>query len=120
MTRKILLVEDNLIAQRIASFIIRSTGDEVVIANNGTKAMDLATEQFFDLIITDIGLPDVDGFTIMETLRSGDSWTPMVGLTAHPDLSNEEIYVKPLTRELYQNIIARSCQQLNLPLRVNA
>jgi CheY-like chemotaxis protein len=120
MTRKILLVEDNLIAQRIASFIIRSIGDEVVVADNGTQAMELAEQQLFDLIIMDIGLPDIDGFTIMETIRSGENWTPMVGLTAHQDLSQNDIFVKPLTREMYQNIIAQSCRVLSSSQWVNA
>jgi len=108
MSCKILLVEDNLIAQRIGSFIINSFNDEVIIAATGAEAIKLAQEQLFDLIILDIGLPDIDGITIKETLRGTSNSTPIVGLTAYNDMTDETILAKPLTRELYQNMLSRA------------
>lgn len=108
MSRNVLLVEDNLIAQRIASFVITNCNDKVTVAGTGMKALELATTQNFDLIILDIGLPDMDGFTVRKRLFELGVTTPVVGLTAHEDLVDACIYSKPLTRELYQNILAKT------------
>lgn len=108
MPFKILLVEDNLIAQRIGSFIIKSAGDDVVVAGTGAEAIKLAREQLFNLIILDIGLPDIDGITIKETLRANNNNTPIIGLTAHEDIADDGILTKPLTRELYQNMLSQA------------
>lgn len=108
MSNKVLLVEDNLIAQRIASFIIKSCGDDPVIAKNGMEAINAAKTGTFDLIILDIGLPDIDGFTIKETLAGSGISTPIVGLTAYIDVCEPDIHAKPLTRKLYQNMLCQA------------
>lgn len=105
MRNKVLVVEDNMIAQRIASFIIKSCGDEPVVTTSGLEAIQLAKSELFDLIILDIALPDVDGFTIKETLRDNDINTPIVGLTAYSDICEDAIFIKPLTRKLYKNML---------------
>lgn len=104
MTNKILLVEDNAIAQRVAQFIIRSCGDEPTVVESGLEALRKANEEHFDLIIMDIGLPDVDGYTVRETLKGAGINTPVFGLTAHYDILEENVFTKPLTRKLYQNM----------------
>ncbi len=108
MSRNILLVEDNLIAQRIASFVISNCNDKVTVVGTGAEALKLATTQEFNLIILDIGLPDIDGLTVRKRLFELGVNTPVVGLTAHEDLTDVCIYSKPLTRELYQNILAKT------------
>lgn len=107
MPHKVLLVEDNLIAQRIAEVIIKTCGDEVTVAATGTEALLLAESQPFDLIIMDLGLPDIDGSAVIETLKAKNPAMPILGLTAHAETSNETIYSKPLTRELYQNMLVK-------------
>lgn len=108
MSHKVLVVEDNMIAQRIASFIIKSCGDEPVVITSGIEAIRLAKTQAFDLIILDIALPDVDGFTIKETLRGQGIETPIVGLTAYSEICEDAIFVKPLTRKLYRNMLCNA------------
>ena len=108
MPHNILLVEDNLIAQHIAEFVIKSCGDCVTIAATGSEALHFAAQNNYDLIILDMGLPDIDGQTIKETLLDRNIVTPIIGLTAHADLNDPSIMSKPLTRELYQQMLVNS------------
>ena len=79
---RILLVEDE---QRIASFIekgLKSAGYDVVITNSGKMGVTYALHGEFDLVILDIGLPDIDGFAVLEKLRGQGVQTPVIMLTA--------------------------------------
>jgi len=79
---RILIVEDE---QRIASFIekgLKAAGYEVVTTNSGKNAISFAVHGDFDLIILDIGLPDIDGFEVLESLRGQGVQTPVIMLTA--------------------------------------
>lgn len=105
MARKILIVEDNIIAQRIAKLIVTSLGDEAVVVDNGLEALQELQNHHYDLAIMDIGLPDVDGITVMETLREYGNHTPVIGLTAYDGVMDDHIFPKPFTRKLYQNIL---------------
>ena len=79
---RILIVEDE---QRIASFLekgLKKAGFEVVTTNSGMTALTFALHGDFELIILDIGLPDIDGFTVLENLRGQGAQTPVIMLTA--------------------------------------
>ncbi len=110
---RILLVEDNPIAQRIPKIILEEAGYTVVIADTGHAACAALdnTQPPFDLILLDIGLPDISGFEVAQHLRQLDSYknTPVIGLTAHiankiqPHNMNE-ITSKPFTQTLLDYI----------------
>ena len=79
---RILIVEDE---PRISSFIakgLRANGFTPTVAAEGTTGLDYAMSGEFDLIILDIGLPDIDGFTVLNRLREAGSRVPVVILTA--------------------------------------
>jgi PAS domain S-box-containing protein len=65
----ILLVEDNLLNQEVALEMLRRTGAKITIANNGVEAVDLAQSQSFDLILMDLQMPVMDGFTATRRIR---------------------------------------------------
>ena len=60
--RRVLLIEDNPIAQRLAGRLLSSLYCEVEIAETGKKALDLYRSGKFDFILVDIGLPDIPGY----------------------------------------------------------
>jgi len=63
---KILLVDDNLDLLKLLDEIIRRAGHEVVLAQDGQVALDLAKREAFDLVITDLIMPEKEGIeTIM-------------------------------------------------------
>jgi len=83
---KILLVEDNLINQKVLINILDKSGIEIVIANNGLEALNLIIEDKidFDLVLMDINMPVMDGYTATEKLREIDAFNelPIVAFSA--------------------------------------
>lgn len=81
MTR-LLLVEDE--ARLVASMTsgLDSAGIDVVHAGTGREGLALAAAGDFDIMVLDIGLPDMEGFTLLRRLRAGGSDLPVIILTA--------------------------------------
>jgi CheY-like chemotaxis protein len=69
--------------QRLLSVHLRACGAEVVIAENGQIALDLAMNNAFDLILMDMQMPVMDGYTATAELRRRGLTTPIVALTAN-------------------------------------
>jgi DNA-binding response OmpR family regulator len=79
---RILIAEDE---QRIAAFVekgLRAAGFSVTIVGDGQQALDEARSDKYDLLVLDIGLPRVDGFAVMETLRGEGNAIAIIVLTA--------------------------------------
>ena len=64
MSAKLLLVDDEPNILLSLDFLMRKNGFQVLLARNGTEAMQLLKEQTPDLVILDIMMPDVDGYQI--------------------------------------------------------
>ncbi|WP_245595583.1 MULTISPECIES: response regulator [Ferrimonas] len=81
----ILLVEDNLINQQVATELLKSAGYQVSVAENGQVAVDLVKEQEFDLVLMDIQMPVMDGLTACRTIRefANEQQLPIIAMTAH-------------------------------------
>lgn len=81
---KILLVEDDENIQIMVSSMLESVGYQVIVAANCSTAMILIGSHIPDLIILDLGLPDMDGLHILKTVRRTDL-TPIIVLSARCD-----------------------------------
>ena len=79
---RILLVEDEENISDIVKLNLEMEGYEVVATGNGKTAVKHTNEQHFDLLILDVMLPDVDGFSICEQVRLKNSDVPIIMLTA--------------------------------------
>ena len=66
---KILLVEDNLMNQELATSLLNSVGLTTMIANNGKEALDLLKPGSFDLVLMDLQMPIMDGLTATKEIR---------------------------------------------------
>ena len=84
----ILLVEDNLINQKLALALLNKLGHHVSVANNGQEALDILEENVFDLIFMDMQMPVMGGLDATRNYRArekelGLSRTPIVAMTAN-------------------------------------
>jgi two-component system, OmpR family, response regulator len=84
MQSKILIVEDETILREIAKDYLIKEKYEVYEANDGEQALALFEEYLFDLIILDIMLPKVDGWSVCRRIRK-TSTVPIIMLTARVD-----------------------------------
>jgi CheY-like chemotaxis protein len=88
LSGRILLAEDGLDNQRLIAFHLKKAGAQVDIADNGRIALDMlgraaAGGRPYDLLVTDIQMPEMDGYTLVRTLRNRGSTLAVVALTAH-------------------------------------
>lgn len=112
-----LLVEDNYIAARMAMNLLTEHGCYVTHAADSCSAIELASSEQFDLILMDIGLPEVSGLELSKQIRKlpGYSKTPIVALTGHMvtdekkkclDAGMNKMLIKPLTTTAVENLLA--------------
>lgn len=85
---KLLIVEDEKGLSEAVSHVLRSKGWLVKECANGNDGLEEAESGTYDLIILDVMLPAVDGFTILKNIRDNSISTPVLMLTAKADLSN--------------------------------
>jgi CheY-like chemotaxis protein len=80
----ILVVDDYVVTQRVLSTQLRKGGYEVTTASSGFEALTYLNEGLFDLAIIDIAMPEMDGITLLKTLRQQARFQnlPVVMLTA--------------------------------------
>jgi CheY-like chemotaxis protein len=86
--RRVLLAEDNIVNQKLASRLLEKLGAEVVVANTGQSAIDQLCSQPFDVVLMDCQMPVLDGYEATRRIRAGDaghagSTIPIIALTAH-------------------------------------
>jgi signal transduction histidine kinase len=79
----VLVVDDSEENRRLASLYLERAGARVSTAQNGREAVDLAREQPFDLILMDVQMPVLDGYSATRELRAGGLEVPIVALTAN-------------------------------------
>jgi DNA-binding response OmpR family regulator len=87
--KRILIAEDEA---GMASFLdkgLSSRGYAVKTVADGAEAMAIASDEDFDLVVLDLGLPDVDGLSVLRELRRRGEHLPVLILTARDDLSDK-------------------------------
>jgi signal transduction histidine kinase/ActR/RegA family two-component response regulator len=80
---KVLLVEDGEINRKLIRLILQRAGAEVSVAENGRQGLDLALRQSFHVILMDMQMPVMDGYSATTRLRQEGITTPVIALTAH-------------------------------------
>jgi CheY-like chemotaxis protein/HPt (histidine-containing phosphotransfer) domain-containing protein len=80
--KKILLVEDNAMNQFFAQKLLEGWGMKVDIAQNGKEGVEKFKSKFYDCILMDIQMPEIDGFQATKLIRTESSKVPIIALTA--------------------------------------
>ena len=85
--RRVLLVDDNRTNQKVFSRILDSGGHQVMVADNGEKALDILEREAndLDIVLMDFNMPELDGLEVTKLFRAmstGNARLPIIGLTA--------------------------------------
>lgn len=123
---RLLLVEDNLVNQKLALRLLEKMGHHVVLACNGQEALDLALKTHFDLVLMDIQMPVMGGIEatnrIRETEKNSNRHIPIVAMTANAMAGDAERYLdagmdgyvsKPVRVDLLRSEIERLTQAVH-------
>lgn len=73
MNKKILVVDDCDTTRKLLSYIIRERGYRIISATNGIEALEVMAADPADLIVTDLNMPQMDGYELSKSLRGQDS-----------------------------------------------
>ena len=121
MAKKILTVDDSRTMREMVSFTLKNAGFDVLEAEDGKDALRvLSTEPKIDLIITDLNMPQMDGFELIDNLRSGSKhkYVPILILTTESDVQKKERgkaagatgwIVKPFNPEKLIQVVNKVC-----------
>ncbi len=90
MRGRILVVDDGETNRRLISLILRRTGLEVAVAQNGREAVEMVTQNQFDVILMDMQMPVMDGYTATKVLRRQGMQKPIIALTANAMMEDKE------------------------------
>jgi signal transduction histidine kinase/DNA-binding response OmpR family regulator len=116
---RILLAEDNLVNQKLATIILNKAGYKVTVAENGKQALDIFTRNpgDFDAILMDIQMPEMDGYEATRCIRqNGNNDIPIVAMTANAMKGDRELcleagmndYItKPIKREIVFQVLEK-------------
>lgn len=105
---RILVVEDDKNARKLMTTVLAQNNYEPVSAADGIDALEIMDHQHIDLIITDIMMPRMDGFELVQTLREGNSNIPILIITAKEAIQDkkrgfrigtDDYMVKPIDEE---------------------
>lgn len=92
--RSILLVEDEENLQEALKLNLEMEGFEVTCADDGAQALKKVEEEYFDLIILDVMLPEIDGINVCESIRLQHSEVPILMLSARNSGSDKVLGLK--------------------------
>jgi CheY-like chemotaxis protein len=82
-----LIVDDVADVTEMIALFLKHAGFDVVTANSARSALQLSSENQFDLIISDIGMPEMNGYDLAESLRQREGYegTPMIAVTGYTE-----------------------------------
>jgi PAS domain S-box-containing protein len=85
--RRVLLAEDGLVNQKVATILLERRGHAVTIANTGEEVLEALARERFDLVLMDVQMPVMDGFEATTEIRKREASTgkhlPIIAMTAH-------------------------------------
>ncbi len=123
---RVLLVEDNLVNQQVASEILKSAGMLVTVAGNGIKALKALDESTFDIVLMDVQMPEMDGIEATRIIRSDEKYSklPIIAMTAHAMSGDRERFLeagmndhtpKPINPDSFFSTLSKWLDKKSMP-----
>ncbi len=117
----ILVVDDHPINRMLLSEQLGSLGYRVKTAQDGIDALNHINHMEMDIILTDVNMPNMDGYLLAQRLRQLDQALPIIGVTANAlaeekqrcmEAGMDDCLAKPVTLEILRQILSRYAQQV--------
>jgi CheY-like chemotaxis protein len=91
MAEKILIIDDDLDTLRLVGLMLQKQGYQIVAANNGAQGLEKANEEYPDLILLDVMMPEMDGYEVARRLRQNPKTNkiPILMFTAKSQLDDK-------------------------------
>jgi len=125
---RVLLAEDNLVNQKLATRLLEKRGHSVTVVGNGREAVEALARQYFDLVLMDVQMPEMDGFEAVGVIRDKEKTSgahqPVVALTAHAMKGDKErcleagmdfYLTKPIHSTELDALLAQFCERKSMP-----
>jgi CheY-like chemotaxis protein/anti-sigma regulatory factor (Ser/Thr protein kinase) len=133
--RRVLVADDNRVSQLIAAAVMRAANYQVVVANDGQQAIDLFTQDEFDLVLLDCHMPNANGWEAASAMRALEAVTsfgvprrtPIIAVTADAREESRErckkagmdaILTKPYTAADLKRVVSETLANVASSLRV--
>ena len=121
---RILVVEDNMDNYELVRFVLERAGYDVFLAVNGRDGVDAARLQKPDLILMDLGMPEMDGWMAAEKIKANSETNliPLIAITAHTlprdryralQAGYDGYISKPIHVQSFLELIAKHFEKLN-------
>ena len=122
MTVKVLLVDDEAGIRKVLKIYLQDEGYEVSTADDGKKAVDKIDKEFFDIVLSDIRMPGIDGIALLKHIKNISPDTEVIMLTGHGDyklaieslkLDAVDFISKPIDTDVLEIALKRANDRIN-------
>jgi len=121
----ILVAEDNIINQKMILKVLEKLGYNAVVANNGREAIQMLDQQFYDLILMDVQMPEMDGLECTRYIRENNERQPVIiAMTANAMVEDKEECLKAgmnnyIAKPVKIDLLVEMLQQTEFPIKVS-
>lgn len=123
MIEKVLVVDDEPLMSRLIADVLKRQGKEVVMASDGLDAIHLLENEPFDLIVTDVKMPQKNGFDVLKTAKQLHPTIVVILVTAHGTIESAvdamklgafNYLIKPFAPEVLEGVVEKAEEHLRL------
>jgi signal transduction histidine kinase/DNA-binding response OmpR family regulator len=136
--QRILLAEDNPVNQQLAVRLLQKMGHTVMLANHGKEALEILEKNIFDMVLMDVQMPEMDGFTATTAIREQEKTTAqhmtIIAMTARAmkgdresclaagmdDYISKPVHRKELNEVIVRNLVHKPVLTPVTPINVRA
>jgi len=122
---RILVVEDDPVTQKVITHFLQNEGFQAVVADDGVDALMKMGQSRFDLILSDINIPNLDGFKLLEMVQQKSFGIPIILMTGRASPEDEirglelgatDYLRKPIQKELLLLRVRRTLSNISRPV----
>jgi CheY-like chemotaxis protein len=121
----ILVAEDNTINQKMILKVLEKLGYNAVVANNGREAIQMLDQQFYDLVLMDVQMPEMDGLECTRYIRENCERQPVIiAMTANAMVEDKEECLKAgmnnyIPKPVKIDLLVEMLQQTEFPVKIS-